>query len=142
MDFALTEEQTAIFDMARDWGAEHIAPFARDWDAAGEIPKALWPLIAALGFGGLYVSEDAGGSGRSRFEGTLMFEALSMSCASVAAFLSIHNMVAAMIDKQGSPEMKARVLPGALSMETVLSYCLTEPESGSDAAALKTRAAA
>jgi len=140
MDFALTEEQTAIFDMARDWGVEHIAPFARDWDAAGEIPKALWPQIAALGFGGLYVSEDAGGSGLSRFEGTLVFEALSMSCASVAAFLSIHNMVAAMIDKQGSAEMKARVLPGALSMQTVLSYCLTEPGSGSDAAALKTKA--
>ena len=140
MDFALTEEQTAIFDMARDWGAEHIAPFARDWDAVGEIPKALWPQIAALGFGGLYVSEDAGGSGLSRFEGTLVFEALSMSCASVAAFLSIHNMVAAMNDKQGSAEMKARVLPGALSMQTVLSYCLTEPGSGSDAAALKTKA--
>ncbi len=140
MDFALTEEQTAIFDMARDWGAAHIAPFAQDWDAAGEIPKSLWPRIAELGFGGLYVSEQAGGSGLSRLDGTLVFEALSMSCASVAAFLSIHNMVAAMIDKHGSDEMKARVLPGALSMDTVLSYCLTEPGSGSDAAALKTKA--
>jgi alkylation response protein AidB-like acyl-CoA dehydrogenase len=140
VDFALTEEQTAIFDMARDWGGEHIAPFARAWDAAGDIPKALWPQIAELGFGGLYVSEEVGGSGLSRLEGTLVFEALSMSCASVAAFLSIHNMVAAMIDKQGSAEMKARVLPGALSMKTVLSYCLTEPGSGSDAAALKTKA--
>jgi alkylation response protein AidB-like acyl-CoA dehydrogenase len=141
MDFALTDEQSAIFDMARAWGAEHIAPHARAWEAAGEIPKSLWPEIAQLGFGGLYVSEASGGSGLSRLDATLVFEALSMSCASVAAFLSIHNMVAAMIDRYGSDEMKARVLPRALTMETVLSYCLTEPGSGSDAAALRTRAA-
>ena len=140
MDFAMTEEQTAIFDMAHDWGQEHVAPFARDWDVAGEIPKTLWPRIAELGFGGLYVSENSGGSGLSRLEATLVFEALAMSCASVSAFLSIHNMVAYMIDAHGSEELKERVLPTALSMETVLSYCLTEPGSGSDAAALKTRA--
>ncbi len=141
MDFALTEEQGAIFDMARAWGADHIAPFARDWDAAGEIPKTLWPRIAELGFGGLYVSETSGGSGLSRLDATLVYEALAMACPSVSAFLSIHNMVAAMIDRYGSDEMKARVLPRALTMDTVLSYCLTEPGSGSDAAALKTRAA-
>ena len=106
----------------------------------GTIPKELWPEIAALGFGGLYVSEEAGGSGLSRLDATLVFEALSMACPSVAAFLSIHNMCAKMIDKFGSDEMKARVLPKAMTMETVLSYCLTEPGSGSDAAALKTRA--
>ena len=140
MDFALSEEQTAIFDMARDFGQEKIAPFARQWEADGTIPKSLWPEIGALGFGGLYVSEDTGGSGLSRLDATLVFEALSMACPSVAAFLSIHNMCAKMIDNFGSDDLKARVLPGVLSMDTVLSYCLTEPGSGSDAAALKTRA--
>ena len=140
MDFALSEEQTAIFDMAQAFGADHIAPFARQWEADGTIPKSLWPQIAELGFGGLYVSEDNGGTGLSRLDATLVFEALSMSCASVAAFLSIHNMCAKMIDLFGDQDMKDRVLPRALTMETVLSYCLTEPGSGSDAAALKTRA--
>lgn len=141
MDFALSEEQTAIFDMARAFGAEHIAPHARQWEADGTIPKELWPELAALGFGGLYVSEDNGGSGLTRLDATLMFEALSMSCASVAAFLSIHNMCAAMIDRFGSAELQERFLPDALTMGRVFSYCLTEPGSGSDAAALKTRAA-
>ena len=140
MHFALSEEQQAILDMARAVGAERIAPHARDWEAQGTIPRALWPHLAELGFGGLYVSEAAGGTGLTRLDATLVFEALSESCASVAAFLSIHNMVAAMIDRHGSDEMKARVLPGALTMETILSYCLTEPGSGSDAAALRTRA--
>ncbi len=140
MDFALSEEQVAIFDMARAFGEEHIAPFARQWEAEGTIPKALWPRLAELGFGGLYVSEDCGGSGLTRLDATLVFEALSRSCASVAAFLSIHNMCAGMIDRFGSDALKARVLPRAVAMETVFSYCLTEPGSGSDAAALKTRA--
>ena len=140
MDFALSEEQTAIFDMARDFGQTQIAPHARDWDAAGTIPKELWTEIAALGFGGLYVSEDSGGAGLTRLDATLVFEALSYSCASVAAFLSIHNMCARMIDSFGSDAMKAALLPKALTMQTVLSYCLTEPGSGSDAAALKTKA--
>ena len=140
MDFALSEEQTFIFDTARSFAEDKIAPHARTWESQGTIPKSFWLEIAELGFGGLYVSEDAGGAGLSRLDATLVFEALSRSCASVAAFLSIHNMVARMIDAYGSEELKSRVLPGALSMETVLSYCLTEPGSGSDAAALKTRA--
>ena len=140
MDFALTEEQQAIFDMARAFGEDHIAPHARQWEAEGSIPKDLWPRLAELGFGGLYVSEESGGSGLTRLDATLVFEALSRSCASVAAFLSIHNMCAAMIDRFGSDAVKDRWLPPALSMETVFSYCLTEPGSGSDAAALKTRA--
>jgi len=140
LHFALTEEQQAIFDMAHAFGQEHIAPFAREWEAEGSIPKGLWPEIAALGFGGLYVCEDHGGSGLSRLDATLVFEALSMSCASVAAFLSIHNMCAKMIDDFASDELRDKYLPSALTMETVFSYCLTEPGSGSDAAALKTRA--
>ncbi|WP_135503334.1 acyl-CoA dehydrogenase family protein [Roseovarius aestuariivivens] len=140
MDFALSEEQTAIFDMAYAFGQDRIASHARDWEKAGTIPKELWPEAGELGFGGLYVSEASGGAGLSRLDATLVFEALSMACPSVAAFLSIHNMCARMIDNFGSDEMKARVLPKAIPMETVLSYCLTEPGSGSDAAALKTRA--
>ena len=140
MDFALSEEQSAIFDMAQAFGAEHIAPFARDWENDGTIPRDLWPKLAELGFAGLYVSEDSGGTGLSRLDATLVFEALSHSCASVAAFLSIHNMCAKMIDSFGSDTLKDAILPKALTMETVLSYCLTEPGSGSDAAALKTRA--
>ena len=140
MDFALTEEQQAIFDMARDFGAEHIAPHSRDWERAGTIPKELWPRIAQLGFGGLYVSEDYGGSGLTRLDATLVFEALAMADPAVGAFLSIHNMCGGMIDKFGKPEDKARWLPDLCSMEKVFSYCLTEPGSGSDAAALRTRA--
>lgn len=140
MDFALTEEQTAIFDMAYAFGQDAIAPNARQWEADGTIPKTLWPQLGELGFAGLYVSEEGGGSGLSRLDATLVFEALSMACPSVAAFLSIHNMCAKMLDTFASDDMKARVMPDVLTMNTVLSYCLTEPGSGSDAAALKTRA--
>ncbi|MFD0908488.1 acyl-CoA dehydrogenase family protein [Ruegeria arenilitoris] len=140
MDFALTEEQTAIFDMAYAFGQEQIAPFARQWEAEGTIPKDLWPKVGELGFGGLYVSEECGGSGLTRLDATLVFEALSMACPSVAAFLSIHNMCAKMLDSFASDELKSRIMPDVLSLNTVLSYCLTEPGSGSDAAALKTRA--
>jgi alkylation response protein AidB-like acyl-CoA dehydrogenase len=140
MDFALSGEQQAVFEMARDFGAEHIAPHARAWEAAGTIPKALWPKVAELGLAGIYVAEEHGGAGLSRLDATLVFEALSMSCASVAAFLSIHNMCAKMIERYGSDDLRARYLPPALTMETVFSYCLTEPGSGSDAAALRTKA--
>ncbi|WP_324753183.1 acyl-CoA dehydrogenase family protein [Roseovarius sp. Pro17] len=140
MDFALSEEQTLIFDTAKAFGDEHIAPNALAWEKAGDIPKDLWPKLAELGFGGLYVREESGGSGLSRLDATLVFEALSMACPSVAAFLSIHNMCAAMIDKFGSSQLRERFLPRALTMDMILSYCLTEPGCGSDAAALKTRA--
>ncbi|MDS9468670.1 acyl-CoA dehydrogenase family protein [Paracoccus sp. MBLB3053] len=140
MDFALSEEQQAIFDMARDFGQEHIAPNAQSWEEAGTIPRDLWPKVAELGLGGLYVSEEHGGSGLNRLDGTLVFEALAMSCPSVAAFLSIHNMCGGMIDKFGSDETRAHWLPDLCRMEKIFSYCLTEPGSGSDAAALRTRA--
>ncbi|EPX78487.1 acyl-CoA dehydrogenase family protein [Salipiger mucosus] len=140
MDFALSEEQQAIFEMAQGFGQEHIAPNARAWEEAGTIPRELWPRVAELGLAGIYVSEENGGAGLSRLDATLVFEALSMACPSVAAFLSIHNMCAKMLDAYGSEELRARFLPGALSMETIFSYCLTEPGSGSDAAALRTRA--
>lgn len=140
MDFALTNEQEAIFDMAKAFGESQIAPNAQAWEKAGEIPKDLWPQLAELGFGGLFVAEDAGGAGLSRLDGTLIFEALSMACPSVSALLSIHNMCAAMLDKFGSDRLKAQMLPDVVTMNTFLAYCLTEPGSGSDAAALKTKA--
>ena len=140
MDFALSEEQQAIFDMARDFGQARIAPHAREWEAAGTIPRSLWSDVAELGLGGLYVVEEHGGTGLSRLDGTLVFEALAMACPAVGSFLSIHNMCGGMIDKFGSPEAKARWLPDLCSMKTIFSYCLTEPGSGSDAAALRTRA--
>ncbi|MCT4553694.1 MAG: acyl-CoA dehydrogenase family protein [Pelagimonas sp.] len=140
MDFALTEEQSAIFDMAYAFGQEHIAPFARDWEEAGTIPKDLWPKLAELGFGGLYVSDEYGGTGLTRLDAALVFEALAMACPAVGSFLSIHNMCGGMIDKFGSEETKQKWLPALCSMEKVFSYCLTEPGSGSDAAALRTRA--
>lgn len=140
MDFALTEEQKAIFQMAYAFGQEKIAPFAREWEQDGTIPKELWTDVGGLGFGGLYVSEDSGGAGLSRLEATLVFEALAMACPSVGSFLSIHNMVGGMIDKFGSPESKAKWLPDLISMNKVFSYCLTEPGSGSDASALRTKA--
>lgn len=141
MDFAATEEQTAIFDMACAFGQEHIAPLAQDWERQGTIPKDLWPKVAELGLAGIYVSEEYGGSGLSRLDATLVFEALSMACPAVASFLSIHNMCGGMIDKFGSSDSKAKWLPQLCRMEKIFSYCLTEPGSGSDAAALRTRAA-
>jgi alkylation response protein AidB-like acyl-CoA dehydrogenase len=140
MDFALSEEQSAIFDMAKAFGEEHIAHHAMAWEKTGTIPKDLWPKVAELGLGGIYVSEEMGGSGLSRLDAALVFEALAMSCPSVGSFLSIHNMCGGMIDKFANDDMRARILPDLCAMNKVYSYCLTEPGSGSDAAALRTRA--
>lgn len=140
MNFSGTNEQVAIYDVAKSFADEHIAPYALEWEKAGSIPKDLWPKLAELGFGGLFVSDAYGGTGLKRLDGTLVFEALSSACPSVAAFLSIHNMCAAMIDQYGTEETKAKYLEPAINMEMFFAYCLTEPGSGSDAAALKTRA--
>ena len=140
MDFALSEEQSAIFDMAKAFGEENIVPHAMAWEKTGTIPKDLWPKVAELGLGGIYVSEEMGGSGLSRLDAALVFEALAMSCPSVGSFLSIHNMCGGMIDKFANDDMRARILPDLCAMNKVYSYCLTEPGSGSDAAALRTRA--
>lgn len=140
MDFELSEEQRAIVDMAEAFGQEHIAPFAEQWEHDGTIPKDLLRQIGELGLGGIYVSEEFGGSGLSRLDAVLIFEALSKACPSVAAFVSIHNMCARMIDQFGSDDFKAKWLPQLCTFEKIASYCLTEPGSGSDAAALRTRA--
>ncbi|SPH17674.1 Acyl-CoA dehydrogenase [Defluviimonas aquaemixtae] len=140
MEFAMSEEQQAIFDMARAFAIDEIAPHARDWERAGTIPKDLWQKVAGLGLGGIYVSEAHGGSGLSRLDATLVFEALAMACPAVGSFLSIHNMCGGMIDKFGSDDTRSKWLPALCSMEKFFAYCLTEPGSGSDAAALRTRA--
>ena len=140
MDFALSEEQDAIVEMAREFAEEQIAPFARQWESEGTIPRELWRAAGGLGLAAINVPAESGGSGLSRLDASLVFESLARSCPSVAAFLSIHNMCAWMIDSFGSPALKARYLPTVTTMQTVVSYCLTEPGSGSDAAALRTRA--
>lgn len=140
MNFEPTDDQKAIFEMALSFGQERIRPFAAEWEEAGTIPRSFLREAGALGLGGIYVSEAAGGSGLGRLDAALIFEALSQACPSVAAFISIHNMCAWMIDRYGSDELKARYLPELCTMEQVCSYCLTEPGAGSDAAALRSRA--
>ncbi|MEM9250069.1 MAG: acyl-CoA dehydrogenase family protein [Pseudomonadota bacterium] len=140
MDFALGEEALALMDVARRFGEAHIAPNARAWETAGEIPKSLWKDMAELGLGGLTVPESFGGAGLSRLEAGLVVEALARSCPSVTAFLSIHNMCAGLIAQHGSDPLRARCLGPAIAMDMFLAYCLTEPTCGSDAAALRTRA--
>jgi len=141
MDFDLSEEQLAIQDMARAFAADELAPHAAAWDADCTFPLDTLRKAAGLGMAGILVDEAHGGSGLGRMESALIFEELSAGCTSTAAFLSIHNMVAWMIDRFGDDEQRARFLPAMMTMEKVASYCLTEPGSGSDAAALKTRAA-
>lgn len=140
MDFALDADRQAIQDMARSFAAEKLGPFAAEWDERGYFPVETMKEAAALGLAGIYVREDVGGSGLGRLESALVFEALSEGCVSTAAYLSIHNMVSWMVDRFGSEEVRHRFLPKLCAMETVASYCLTEQGSGSDAAALKTRA--
>jgi alkylation response protein AidB-like acyl-CoA dehydrogenase len=139
MDFALTDEQQAIRDMARDFGQEKIAPHALTWEAEG-IPREVLRDAAGLGLAAMYVPEEMGGAGLTRLDAALVFEALAEACPAVSSFISIHNMCAWMIAAHGSEALRARYLPGAVTMETILAYCLTEPGSGSDAAALRTRA--
>ena len=138
--FSLDAEQIALRDMARNFADEEFAPNAIAWDEAKHFPVAEMRKAAALGMGGIYVSEDFGGSGLSRLAAALIFEALATGCPTVAAYMSIHNMVAWMIDAFGSDEQRHQWLPKLCSMEFLASYCLTEPGAGSDAAALVTRA--
>ena len=140
MSFGLDEDRTAIREMALGFAAEHIAPHALDWDRDKTFPVETLREAAALGMAGIYVREDVGGSGLSRLDATLIFEALSTGCPTVAAFLSIHNMCAWMIDAYGDDDQRRRWIPSLMGMERIASYCLTEPGSGSDAAALRTRA--
>ena len=140
MDFTLSGEQQAFQATARDFAAAEMMPRARDWDENEIFPVAALRKAAALGFGGIYVKEDVGGSALTRLDATIIFEELAQGCTSTAAYISIHNMAAWMIDRYGGDAQRRRFLPKLCSMEHFASYCLTEPGSGSDAASLATRA--
>ena len=140
MQFALNEDQIAVRDMARDFAAEKIAPFALKWDEDKHFPVDVMREAASLGIGGIYIKDDVGGSALTRFDAALIFEALAQGCPTVSAFISIHNMASWMIDSFGSDAQRQKWLPKLCTMELLASYCLTEPGAGSDAAALRTRA--
>src|SRR5882724_845925 len=140
MDFELSEEQRAIQDTARQFARAEMMPHAKDWDESETFPVQALRAAAALGFGGIYVKDDVGGSALSRLDATIIFEELAQGCTSTAAYISIHNMAAWMIDAFGDEAQRQRFLPKLCAMQHFASYCLTEPGSGSDAASLKTRA--
>ena len=140
MEFALSEEQGAIQDMALNFARERLAPKALEWDEASHFPVDVIRETAELGMATIYVPDDKGGSGLSRLDGALIFEALSYGCPTIASYISIHNMVAWMVSRFASDQQIGAWMPKLSSMEWLASYCLTEPSCGSDAAALKTRA--
>jgi alkylation response protein AidB-like acyl-CoA dehydrogenase len=141
MDFDLSEEQRAIKETARDFAEREFAPNAARWDEECIFPVDALRAAAALGFAGIYVGEDVGGAGLARLDAAIIFEELATGCVSTAAYLSIHNMAAWMIDRFGGKAQRQRFLPKLVRMEHFASYCLTEPGAGSDAASLRTRAA-
>lgn len=140
MDFALNEEQRAFQEVAASFARDEMEPHAREWDEKSIFPVETLRKAAELGFAGIYVREDLGGSGLTRLDAALIFEELAKGCTSTAAYISIHNMTGWMIDRFGSQELRERYLPDLCSMRRFGSYCLTEPGAGSDAASLRTRA--
>jgi alkylation response protein AidB-like acyl-CoA dehydrogenase len=140
MDFNLSEDQLAIQEAARQFAEAEFAPHAARWDEEKHFPVDVLRHCAQLGFGGIYVQEDVGGSALTRLDAAIIFEALSRGDVSTSAFLSIHNMASWMIDRFASDELRHRFLPKMTTMELIGSYCLTEPGSGSDAASLRTKA--
>jgi alkylation response protein AidB-like acyl-CoA dehydrogenase len=140
MDFELSEEQQAFQATAREFAQAEMMPHARAWDEGEIFPVETLRKAAALGFGGIYVKEDVGGSALTRLDATVIFEELAQGCVSTAAYISIHNMAAWMIDRYGNEAQRRRFLPKLCTMEHFASYCLTEPGAGSDAASLTTRA--
>ena len=138
--FDLTDDQREIQELARRFTADAITPHAAEWDEKHIFPRDTIKAAAELGFAAIYVSEGSGGIGLGRMESALIMEAMAYGCPSTSAFISIHNMAAWMLDAFGSAELKARFLPDLVTMDKLASYCLTEPSSGSDAAALKTKA--
>ncbi|WP_168193661.1 MULTISPECIES: isobutyryl-CoA dehydrogenase [unclassified Caulobacter] len=140
MDFALNEDQVAIQDAARAFAEGQLAPNSAAWDEKKHFPVDILRDAAGLGFAGIYVNEDVGGSGLSRLDASIIFEALSYGDVPVAAYLTIHNMASWMIDRFGSDDLRQRYLPRLTTMELIASYCLTEPGSGSDAANMRTTA--
>src|ERR1700730_11649983 len=140
MDFSLPEEQRAIQETARDFAEREFRPHAARWDEECLFPVDALRAAGKLGFAGIYVRDDVGGSGLTRLDSALIFEELATGCVSTAAYLSIHNMAAWMIDRFGSDDQRRRFLPQLCTIGPFARYCLTEPGSGSDAAALQTTA--
>jgi alkylation response protein AidB-like acyl-CoA dehydrogenase len=140
MDFTLSPEQLALQRMARDFAAVSIAPFAAEWDRNGHFPLDCFKQGAALGFGNVFIPEAMGGSGLGRLDGAILFESLATACVSTAAYFTVHNMVAWIIATYAKPEMAQKHLPRMHTMQDLGSYCLTEPNAGSDAASLTTKA--
>ena len=140
MDFNLSDDQVAIQDAARSFAQAEMAPHSARWDEDKHFPVDMLRQVAALGFGGIYIQEDVGGSGLTRLDAALIFEALAAGDVSSAAFLSIHNMASWMIDAFGSDALRRKYLPRLTTMELIASYALTEPGAGSDAASLRTTA--
>ncbi|MGB8842606.1 MAG: acyl-CoA dehydrogenase family protein [Aliidongia sp.] len=140
MDFELSEDQAAFQAVARDFAQNALLPHAAEWDEHKTFPVEALRAAAALGFAGIYVGEEFGGSGLSRLDAAVIFEELAAADPSTSAYLSIHNMASWMIDRFGSPEQRARFLPKLMSMAHFASYCLTEPGAGSDAGNLATKA--
>ena len=140
MDFTLSEEQEAFRELAQSFAENELAPHAAAWDRDCTFPVDALRQAAALGFGGIYVRDDVGGSHLTRLDAALIFEGLARGCASTAAYISIHNMASWMIDRFGSDAQRRRFLPRLAGMEHFAAYCLTEPGSGSDAASLRTAA--
>ncbi|RIV75589.1 acyl-CoA dehydrogenase family protein [Pelagerythrobacter aerophilus] len=138
--FQLTDDQLAIQEMARRFTADHITPFAAEWDEKHHFPRDVIQKTGELGFGAIYVSEESGGIALGRLEAALIMEAMAYGCPATSAYVSIHNMAAWMIDRFGGEEVKKKFLPRLVTMEQIASYALTEPGSGSDAADLKTTA--
>ena len=138
--FDLTDDQREIQELARRFTADRITPFAAEWDEKHIFPRDTIKAAAELGFASIYVSEESGGIALGRLEAALIMEAMAYGCPSTSAFISIHNMASWMIDAFGSARVKEKYLPSLVTMDRIASYCLTEPSSGSDAAALKTRA--
>ncbi|MFE5833906.1 acyl-CoA dehydrogenase family protein [Streptomyces sp. NPDC056488] len=136
----LTKDQLALAEVTLDFAQEQLSPHAVVWDRDKHFPVDVLRRAAGLGLGGVYVREEHGGSGLGRVDGVLVFEALATGCPSIAGYLSIHNMVAWMIDRYGDEAQRGRWLPDLCSARRLGSYCLTEPGAGSDAAALRTRA--
>ncbi len=140
MDFTLSDQQQAFVDMATEFADDELAPFSLEWDQKKHFPIDTLKKAGSLGLGAICVADDVGGSGLGRLDTALIIEVLATGCPTVAAYISIHNMCATMIDRYGTPEQREEHLPALATMDALASYCLTEPGCGSDAAALKTRA--
>jgi alkylation response protein AidB-like acyl-CoA dehydrogenase len=140
LHFELNEDQSLIQDAARKFAEDRMKPFAAEWDENKHFPEDILREAAEMGFAGIYTGDEFGGSGMTRLDAALIFEQLSRGCVSTAAYISIHNMCAWMIDSWGDDAQRAKFLPPLMSMEHFASYCLTEPGAGSDAASLRTKA--